>query len=73
MMDAAEKSPTIPPDEMADIEEVCRLLSEGKRVTDPELLRRIHERAEQVRCDMLQKHGQTNIAVDLIREVRDEG
>jgi hypothetical protein len=36
------------------------------------LLKRIHERAEQVRLAMLEKHGVTNIAVDLIREARDE-
>ena len=35
-------------------------------------LKRIHERSEQVRREMFEKHGITNIAVDLIREVRDE-
>ena len=40
---------TLPASEQADKEEVLRLLAEGKRVTDPELRRRIHERAERVR------------------------
>ncbi len=41
----------IPAEEMADMEEVCRLIAEGKRVTDPALLKRIYERSEQVRRD----------------------
>jgi hypothetical protein len=41
-------------------------------VTDPELRERIRKRADQVRQQMLKTHGITNIAVDLIREVRDE-
>ena len=72
MMAPVEKPPSIPPEEMADLEEVCRLISEGKRATDPELLRRIHGRAEEVRREMFEKNGLTNIAVELIREVRDE-
>ena len=70
---ATAKAPScIPPEEMADMEEVCRLISEGKRVNDPELLKRIRERSEEVRREMFEKHGLTNIAVDLIREARDE-
>jgi len=71
-MASVEETSTIPPDEMADMEEVCRLIAEGKRITDPELRKRIHGRSEEVRREMLEKHGVTNIAVDLIREVRDE-
>jgi hypothetical protein len=71
-MAPVEKPSVIPPDEMADMEEVCRLVSEGKRVTDPALRRRISERSEQVRRAMLAKHGMTDIAVELIREARDE-
>jgi hypothetical protein len=71
-MATVEIPSTIPADEMADMEEVCRLIAEGKRVTDPALRKRIYERSEQVRRAMLEKHGMTNIAVDLIREVRDE-
>jgi hypothetical protein len=71
-MASVERSPDIPPDEMADMEEVCRLISEGKRVTDPALLKRIHERSEQVRRQIREKHGVVEWAVDLIREARDE-
>ena len=71
-MASVETPSAIPADELADMEEVCRLISEGKPVTDPALRTRIYERSEQVRRAMLEKHGVTNIAVDLIREVRDE-
>ena len=54
------------------MEQVRRLIAEGKRVTDPALRQRVHERSEQVRRAMFEKHGITNIAADLIREVRDE-
>ncbi len=44
-MASVEKPSDIPPDAMADMEEVCRLIAEGKRVTDPRLLRRIYDRS----------------------------
>ncbi len=56
----------------ADLREVCRLIAEGKRVTDPELLRRIRQRSEQATREVFERHGILNIAVDLIREGRDE-
>jgi hypothetical protein len=59
--------------EMADLEEICRLVSAGKRVTDPALRQRVQERGDSIRREMLARHGITNIAVDLIREARDEG
>lgn len=61
----------IPPDVLADLEEVCRQAAVGG-VKDPELLRRIQERSEKARREILQKHGVLNVAVDLIREGRDE-
>jgi hypothetical protein len=41
-------------------------------VKDPELLRRIAERSEQVRQEILRKHGLLDVAVDLVREAREE-
>jgi hypothetical protein len=67
-----ENPSTITPDEMADMEEVCRLVSEGKRVTDPELLKPIRERSEAVQREILEKYGMVAWAVDRIREARDE-
>lgn len=57
----------------ADIAEVAYLIADGKRVTDPELLRRIRERSDALRREMLRTQGLTDIAVDLVRESRDEG
>jgi hypothetical protein len=71
-MASDEQPSAIATEEMADREEVCRLIAQGKRETDPALRQRIFERSEHVRREMLEKHGLTNIAVDLIREVRDE-
>jgi hypothetical protein len=71
-MSTVVKPSVIPPDELADMEEVCRLISEGKRVTDPALLQRISERSEKVQRDVWEKYGVVEWAVDLIREARDE-
>ena len=57
----------------ADIAEVARLVAEGKQVTDPALLRRIRQRSDALRREMLRTQGLTDIAVDLDRESRDEG
>ncbi len=56
----------------ADIAEVARLVAVGQRVTDPELLRCIRERSDALRREMLRTQGLTDIAVDLVRESRDE-
>jgi hypothetical protein len=61
-----------PTQEQADSEEVTRLVSQGKRVTDPELRRRITERGDAARRVMLERHGVRDIAVELLREARDE-
>ena len=58
--------------EQADTREVLRLVSEGKRVTDPELRRRIAERSEVVQREIRDRFGVVEWAVDLIREGRDE-
>jgi hypothetical protein len=62
---------TIPAsDVQADLESVCeRLLV--KKTVDPELQRRVRERADAVRDELRQK-GLTNLALDLLRESRDE-
>ena len=56
--------------ENADLEEVCRAAAERRRV-DPEVSRRVRERANAVR-EELRKRGMTDVAVSLIREARDE-
>ena len=54
----------------ADLEEVCPLLSEGRRVDDPELSRRIAERADEARADALRSLGVREVAVGIVRETR---
>ncbi len=56
----------------SDLEEVCRLIAEGRKVTDPELLKRIQQRSEQATREVFERHGILDVAVDLIREGRDE-
>lgn len=56
----------------SDAEEIVRLASEGKIVTDPAMIRRIAERSEKVRRQIVEKYGIVDWAVDLIREGRDE-
>ncbi|MHC5540536.1 hypothetical protein ACYOEI_20135 [Singulisphaera rosea] len=58
--------------ERADAEEVMRLVSAGQNVTDPELIRRVSERAEQVRQQIIQEHGIVEWSLELIREARGE-
>ncbi len=61
----------IPPDVQADLAEVCRMIPLGG-VKDPTLIRRIEERARRVQEEIRRTHGVLNVAVDLIRESRDE-
>ena len=71
-MATVETLSAIPAEEMADMEEVSRLISAGKPVTDPALLKRIYERSEDVQRQVREKHGVVEWAVDLIREGRDK-
>ena len=58
--------------EQADRQEIMRLVSEGKRVNDPELRKRVRERAEKVRHGIFEKFGMVEWAVDMVRDARDE-
>jgi len=55
---------------LQDLDSLCASAAAGQRV-DPVVARRVQERASKVR-DELRKKGMTEIAVELIREVRDE-
>lgn len=55
----------------ADADEVLRIVAEGRRVTDPELLQRVHEEARRIRQQVLERHGVLDIGVPAIRELRD--
>jgi hypothetical protein len=39
---------------------------------DPEIARRVRERSERATAELRRKYGTLNVAVDLIREARDE-
>ncbi len=71
-MSTIEKPPATDPQADADAEEVLRLVCEGKPVTDPELRRRVHERAQRVRQEIVERYGIVDWAVPMIREARDE-
>lgn len=55
----------------ADLEAVRAAIAAGRPV-DPEIKKRVHARAEKIREEILKKHGVLNVAVDLVRESRDE-
>lgn len=56
--------------EHADLEALAQALAENK-LPDAEIVRRIRERAGRV-IDEIGRHGETNLAVPLIREAREE-
>ena len=57
----------------ADMDEVCRLVAAGQKVTDAGLRRRIRGRSEAVQKEIVEKFGVVEWAVEMIRDVRDEG
>jgi hypothetical protein len=61
------------PSPESDLQVVCRLISEGKRITDLDLLKRIEDRSEQATREIFERNGLLDVAVELIREGRDEG
>jgi hypothetical protein len=56
---------------MADAQAVADALA-AKRPVDPDVARRVRERAEKIQQDLLRQYGVREIAVDLIRQGRDE-
>ncbi|MBS0210458.1 MAG: hypothetical protein JSS27_16060 [Planctomycetes bacterium] len=55
----------------ADHEEADRARAE-KRPVAAEAAKRIHDRAERIRERLYKEHGLLNVAVELVRETRDE-
>ena len=62
--------PAIPPKTLADLEYAVQLAMTGER--DPEFERRIRAESEKISQEIFEKHGLLDIAVDLLREGRDE-
>jgi hypothetical protein len=71
MSPTKEPSAIDDPQALADLEEVCRLLSEGKKVADPGVSRRITARANQARAEALGLFGVQEVAVEIVRAMRD--
>lgn len=69
-MATAKINTVTPPEIMADLEEVARQAASGG-VRDPELVRRVTERANKARQEILEKFGVQDIGVQIIREMRD--
>jgi len=67
-MDAAKSSMT---ETDADLEAVIEHAMNGKPL-DPAVARRVRERSERATQETFERHGLLNVAVDLIREIRDE-
>jgi hypothetical protein len=61
----------IPADVLADMQAVADALAAGKLV-GPEIAQRIRERSEKAQAELLRQYGMREIAIDLIREIRDE-
>jgi hypothetical protein len=59
------------PQVLADLDAVMNRIATGKPL-DPESSRRIRARAERITEAIRQKHGELDIALQLIRETRDE-
>jgi hypothetical protein len=59
------------PQVLADLDAVMERIATGKAI-DPESSRRIRQRAEHITEEIRKKHGELDIAVQLIRETRDE-
>jgi hypothetical protein len=61
----------IPPDTLADLEAVAAAVAAGRK-PDPELARRVRERARASTEAIRRRSGESNLAVELIRQTRDE-
>jgi hypothetical protein len=63
--------PTVDPRIEADVEAVMAHYMTGQPL-DPEVARRVHERAQKITEETYRKHGLVDIAVPALRELRGE-
>ena len=68
-MATIEKPSAIPPEILAKMQERAERAARGRR--DPEDARRACERMDRMREELRQRVGETDIAVALVREARD--
>ena len=69
-MNTTETTSVIPPELAAELRETLDNLSKGVR--DPEKARLARERMDRIREENRRLFGEQNIAVELIRQTRDE-
>jgi hypothetical protein len=69
-MSAVERASTIPPELLAEMQERAERAARG--VIDPDARRRAGDRMDQMREEFRRRHGEVNLAVELIRDVRDD-
>ncbi len=62
---------TLPEEIAADMQAVMEAVHSGRRIKE-ETYRRIRARAEKVRDELKKQRGEMDIAVDLIRQTRDD-
>jgi predicted nucleotide-binding protein len=68
-MNTTESTPSSAAD--ADAQAIIEHMMTGKPL-DPAVYQRVRARGEQITERLRREHGEMNIAVDLIREIRDE-
>jgi hypothetical protein len=56
---------------LADLEAILKHVASGTPI-EPGLDRRVRERSERLTEELRQRYGELDVAVDLIREIRDE-
>ncbi len=61
----------IPAEVMADMQAVADAEAAGRPV-DPDVARRVRERSRKIQEELLQRYGLREIAIDLIRQGREE-
>jgi hypothetical protein len=70
-METKESTTAIAPDVRDDMQAVADALAAGRPVP-PDVARRVRERSEKVQELLLRRYGVREIAVDLIRQGREE-
>jgi hypothetical protein len=70
-MDTAIPTSAVPPDVRNDMQAVADAVAAGRPVP-PDVARRVRARSEKIQEELLRQYGVREIAVDLIRQGREE-
>jgi hypothetical protein len=69
-MSTIETPSTIPPELMAELQQRAERAVRG--IIDPEARMKARERMDRMREEFRRRHGEVNLAIELIREARDD-